>query len=233
MSPQLLIQIVETFACLAYVCTAMVFIWQGEVIQRYLQKKTNFYQYDEDIQELPSIMMWLDPMLLDTNVIKLERDFNISFGASGVAEETNLSLGINHIRDSSFIVKLEQTNNGINSNAFKLTPLNFSMPLSSHSLVLTYHFGDFIQNQSSADDHNVLSGAAIILATENNSVQISPDLPKDGEITLVKSALGMASYVFTKPQKHIFLQGQGGCRNQPFNEIIMEKLAVEINNKCP
>ena len=192
MSPQLLIKIVETFACLALVCTAMVFIWQGEVIQRYLQKKTNFYQYDEDIQELPSILTWLDPMLLDTNVIKLQRDFNISFGASGVAEETNLSLGINHIKDTSFIVKLEQTNNAINSNALKLTPLNFSMPLSSHSLVLTYHFGDFIENL--ANDHNALSGAAIILATENNSVQISPDLPQDGEITLVKSALGMASY---------------------------------------
>ena len=107
------------------------------------------------------------------------------------------------------------------------------MPLSSHRLVLTYHFGEYNENQSLANDHNALSGAAIILATENNSVQISPDLPQDGEITLVKSALGMASYVFTKPQKHIFLQGQEGCRNQPFNEIIMEKLADEIKNECP
>ena len=130
MLTKLLVQRVEKFAYFILLCTGAYFIYQGDVLERFIEGKTNFYQYAEGVKELPSITTWVDPMLLDTSNIKLGRDFNISLGTASKTMETNLSIGINHIGDY-VSVELEQTNNGNNNND--------PMVMSDYDVVLTAH----------------------------------------------------------------------------------------------
>ena len=90
MLTKLSIQRVETLFYIILLLTGTYFIYYGDVLQRYIEQKTNYYQYDEPIKELPSITTWVDPMLLDPSIIKLGRDYNISLGAAGKISETNM-----------------------------------------------------------------------------------------------------------------------------------------------
>ena len=73
-------------------------IYEGDVVQKYLRRRTNFAIHEEDISELPTIVTYIYPY---SDTFQLGRDFNIQFKAGLLAvplEGLNLTMGKNKIR---------------------------------------------------------------------------------------------------------------------------------------
>ena len=96
------------------------FIYQGEVVQKYKSKMTNFALSEENIAELPTIKTWISPL---TSQFKLGKDFNITYKSGTEASEmkpVNLSLGNNSI-DGDLTVNFQRLQ-GRNSYSKLLLP---------------------------------------------------------------------------------------------------------------
>ena len=78
------------------------FIHEGNVIQRYLQRRTNFAVYEEPISELPTIVTYVtESGSSKISELKLQKDFDLQFTQTSYAKLANLSFGNNHIKDSN------------------------------------------------------------------------------------------------------------------------------------
>ena len=212
-------QIFEVLDKVVYLILTIVgayFIIQGEVVPRYVQRRTNFYQYEEDISELPTITTFMDPIDIDSSLVQLGRDFNISFQGVTSTEMTNLTIGINWM-ENDVQVEMEQL---AGANIFLIRPIKSPMSgsLTDKILTLTYTFKHGMETKFSPE-HVIL-----LLATENNSVQYGFDKYKDGNIIAVISKLGRRNDISIKPEKYLFLQELKECRNKPFNELLFERV---------
>ena len=80
------------------------FIYEGEVIQRYLAGRTDFYQYNEGITEFPTILtIFQSP---PTN-LSMGKDFNVSLSLTDMlANPTVLTIGKNHIQAKTRLKEL-------------------------------------------------------------------------------------------------------------------------------
>ena len=57
-------------------------IYEGDVVQKYLRRRTNFAVHEEDMTELPTIVTYIYPY---SNDFKIGRDFEIQFKAGILA----------------------------------------------------------------------------------------------------------------------------------------------------
>ena len=125
---------------LLYVALAILgffFIYHGEVIQRFNKGKTFFAEYNEALDEFPTITTYFLGKV--SSKPKYGKDFNISMGAYPDGEPVrNLSFGENTIPGSTLKVYFEPF--GQWSQDFRITPLNFDpeMPVTYQ---LKYKFG--------------------------------------------------------------------------------------------
>ena len=162
---KLLLVVIDKVLYMAFLCTGIYFIYQGKVLERFLLERTDFSEYDEAITELPTLVAYVDP--LDPNILKLGRDFNISYGAADIDAKditTHLELGENSVEENSTLrIEMEQIRE---QNVFKITPVNFT-PGSRTDYVLIYTF-----ENSSVDSHKTLE-VGMRITPENNSVHIT------------------------------------------------------------
>ena len=107
--------------------------------------------------------------------------------------------------------------------AFKISPLNFS-PGMPTSYFLEYIF----------EDSKRIAGTQLILTAENNSVSIDGEIGKqfDGTWRKVRADPGRVRGLTVTPQKFKFLKGSKGCRDKPHNEILLQKIAQDMDDIC-
>ena len=183
-------------------CTGAFFIYQGQVVQRYLKQRTDFFEYNENITELPSMVAHIRTY----SSLKLGLDFNISFQTDDFA--ANLSYGVNSIgRNNPLKITLEKLNS---TKAFKITPHGYKeakklQPENKFSV-------NYIFRESFVTDKTVY-GVAFYLVSENNSVWIGVGSKNaDGDSTAIKADLGSKNRVDITPEKYLFLHQKGICQ---------------------
>ena len=86
-TPKHVIQLIEKLVYIALICVGCFFIYQGDVLQRFQLKRTNFAEYEENLTEFPTILTW--PAFGN---LKFGEDYNISFRAPGLPQ-INLTEG--------------------------------------------------------------------------------------------------------------------------------------------
>ena len=193
------------------------FIYQGQVVQRFIIQRTDFSEYSETVSELPTLLTF--PLLYNT--LKFGKDFNISYGIRGSSLTRNLSIGINDISDC-LQVYVDQI---YNSSVFKITPLNFSS-----DKPLDYELA-YTVDKSLLHNHTTIE-FGIRLSTENNSHPIN-NIFRDGDGDELSSKVGRLMQINQiKPEKIIYNQQIQKCRSIPYTEIIFRKIAADILT-CP
>ena len=132
LSFQLFIQIVNTLVYCILFAVGCYFIYQGQVIQRYTLGRTNFAEFEEELEEFPTLVFFIDNG--DKNrTYKYGTDFTILYSLEAYSRlgnsYTTLSIGENKLPGTSLRLDLEPFSN---ARLHKITPLNFnkSMPLS-------------------------------------------------------------------------------------------------------
>ena len=133
LAPKRIHQLINQSVYLALICVGCFFIYQGDVLQRFHLKRTNFAEYEEDLTELPTIMI---PPVRPRN-IKFERDYNISFQALDGSPYINPTDGYQTIGNLS--VHFERTR----QNGYQITPEDLST-----RKVLNYQLTYRFQNAS-------------------------------------------------------------------------------------
>ena len=108
------------------------FIIEGDVVEKYQSKRTNFAEYLEKVTELPSITTYIHSSY---EAFQYGLDFNISYSAiiqyhNGLydhSERENLTFGVNLVKGSSLEVRFEKMYDTLyGKDLFRITPLNFN-----------------------------------------------------------------------------------------------------------
>ena len=107
------IQIVGHFMYMAFLCLGIYFIYEGNVVQRFQMKRTNFAESNERLNELPTILAEIEYIYpYPDNLMIYGTDVNISYQAVGLEEkmekQINLTLGKNTLSNSELIINFEQ-----------------------------------------------------------------------------------------------------------------------------
>ena len=132
------------------------FIHQGNVVQRFQERKTNFAKQDELVTEMPTIVTWPSPVDWKLKLL-LGENYFIIFEYMG--KETVLTEGYN--KHSSGTIHVEVKYNLWQNRIIRITPMNFSsIP---HYFSVKYKF----ENEISSD-YNV-STIGVKLTSRNNS----------------------------------------------------------------
>ena len=209
--------VLQKVVYLALLSLGCYFIYQGQVVQRFIIQRTDFSEYSETVSELPTLLTF--PLLYNT--LKFGKDFNISYGIRGSSLTRNLSIGINDISDC-LQVYVDQI---YNSSVFKITPLNFSS-----DKPLDYELA-YTVDKSLLHNHTTIE-FGIRLSTENNSHPIN-NIFRDGDGDELSSKVGRLMQINQiKPEKIIYNQQIQKCRSIPYTEIIFRKIAADILT-CP
>ena len=212
---QEIFQLINKAIYLLSLIIGFYFIYQGEVIKRFQQKRTNFAEYDEPVDELPTISTYIHSS--DTK-LKFGTDFNISYGPYMTSKASSLTEGENVVTDSTLKLFFED----IGRNTFKITPLNFEpgMPLDYE---LTFDFKN--------DSFTETTVVGFRLVTESNSVPVDGKFV-DGDTNDLLTHVGLHQSLTLFPEKYIFSQEHHECRERPFYEILLQKISQYIGQRC-
>ena len=107
-------------------------IYQGDIVQRFRLKRSNFAVFTEPIVELPTIVAYFYPPIKS----KYQRDFNISLMAVGKNTESNLEFGENVIPGTNLKVEFKEL---FQTDNFRIKPLTFQREM---DFILTFNFAN-------------------------------------------------------------------------------------------
>ena len=204
-------KIVDKSVYLALFCVGCVFIYQGDVLQRFQLKRTNFAEYEEDITELPTVQTWLG-----FGNLTFGQDYNISYKPHGTSQSILLSQGLNSI--GTVKIKFQQF-----GRAFTLTPLNFSRGM-PRDYDLTFEF-------KNASWKNVVKDVGISLSSENNTMECN-GIYWDGEVSDDKISIGQDFLMHITPEKFVYIKDAYGCRERPYHQELHEYILKNILKEC-
>ena len=88
---------------LSLFCVGILFIYRGDIVQRFKTGRTNFAQYSENMTEMPTVVTGLLYTPLDVTVGK---DFNISTNLYDDSED-DLTFGQNRVKGNTIEVNIE------------------------------------------------------------------------------------------------------------------------------
>ena len=220
--PTLFYQVIKIVTYFAFLCLGFYFIFKGDILQKFSAGKTSVSYYSEPITELPTMITFPDLAEEDPKrgLLKLGKDFHIALGSveshwEYIGELTNLTLGENKL-DSGLKVNLDIIFPGIYPK-YKITPINFSpgMPV---SLCLKYYL---------EPTANSVSHIRVQITSENNSVSVDGRY-YDGDWNALRMRRGEKDDVTVTPKKEILLPDEKGCRNTPYNELLLQR-ASDLN----
>ena len=94
---------------LTLVCVGLYFVYQGDVLQKFQLKRTNFAEYEEEVSELPVILTYIQ-FSRSLVYFKYGEDFNISYVAYAYRsklEAKNMTPGENEVAGSQLKVNFD------------------------------------------------------------------------------------------------------------------------------
>ena len=213
------------------------FIYNGHVVDRFQQRRTNFAEYHEHIIELPAITAWMEYSLsrkAKPRNLLFGKDFNVYMSKlsslvenSSLKQKNQLSLGKNNISGLTLQLHVQDTwEDWGGGQLLRLYPSDFSQG-SQHDFVISFKFETHANLESSR--------AAIALSSTNNSYCgfgfSGTDF--DGEITDVHAKAGEIKWMKIKPEKYIFIKDNEKCRDEPYNDIFVKRVEQLMIEKCP
>ena len=199
---------------------AFYLIYQGEVFQKFQEKKTNFAVYTEKIVELPTMNTYIYPLI---DSIRYQKDFNLSLRAINTNQEINLTLGENVFPGTNIRVKFDILPVP-NELRFKIIPLHFKRE-TPHDLLLVYRFR---KNLHFPTSHHFW----MELSTENNSMPCGDLSFFDGAVESATIDFGSHLYMTLHPEKYIYHQDNVECRKNSYLEEITTIVEKELFSKC-
>ena len=113
-------QVIDKLVYLVLLLVGVYFVYQGDAVNKFFKKRTNFVEYHEPITELPTIITYIDS--LERGQFKYGKDFNISFEHKETWIPANLTFGENEVNGSPLKVDFEAIDDGYK---FKITPINY------------------------------------------------------------------------------------------------------------
>ena len=205
------------------------FIIQGNVVQRFLKKRTDFSQYNEDIVERPTIVTFIDPI---PTKMKYGKDYHIEYqvlGSSKGKDGMILSKGENEIntKKGKIVIDVEELYEG---NVFKITPYQHRMDSNYHDMKYVFH------NTTYFDNDTLKATIVFQLSTENGSVSIAEHQPiymNDGDPRIINLKLGEGALLKAYVEKTIYIDDTEECRREPFNDILFSKFSQQVLQDCP
>ena len=220
---------------IALLAVGFYFLYQGEVIQRFRDGRTNFAVYSEPMREMATLSMWMAN--LPSNFTP-GKDFTISFGRH-FGNMSKLTFGHNSIDGGSLVVEFEQIAVWLEKSSqnwtswFQIKPLKLSPQIiPDHVILITF------SNITLA--HKPLS-VHIWPTAENNTLLDCQSKYYDGEITnAVTANPGEQFWLNIRPKKFIYLDKYKACRKKPymkefiarFDRYISEKLVMKNSKIC-
>ena len=219
---------VEKVLYVLLTCIGFYFIHNGQVWDRYRLNRTNYAEYTEKITELPTFVTWVQyhQNVQSSEYLKFGEDISIVYWQYPWLQQTVLQEGNNLL--PSLVLKLEMKDDNahywISDKKYKLTPLNFTKDLLTKEFRLTFQFP--------TNKHSVVSGIKIALSTGNNSGCAYGWDTFDGEITRVLAKLGDHKRFLIKPEKYIYSRYKEECREKPFYDIEVDKIANYMKEHC-
>ena len=226
--------VLNSLVYLAMLAMGLYFIYQGGVVQRFILKRSNFATYEDQITELPTIVIWVYP-----KNASFGEDFKLYFSTrAGSDNEIEVAFGKNSqkITDSELKFDFKRYYQGLSAlnqypNLFKITPNVTILP----STIVEWRDSVGFSLRLSFTNPNIMNGKefGLALSTENNTASCQ-GRHYDGDVDWVrekwaKSYINKLTY-FTR--KYSYLPFTNRCRNRPYTEILIENMNKNINKRC-
>ena len=205
----------STIDKILYVALAILgfyFIYQGQVIQRFSEEKTIFAEYDEALDEFPTITTYIMGKLSPTP--QYGKDFNISMGGDRGEPMRDLNFGENILPGNRLKIYFERY--GQYAREFRITPLNFG-PAMPTVYRLVYKFGGLAEQKVSLrlstaiGDMGRLDGRSFGSEDEEHQSQIG-----EGRLLIISAT------------KYKYLN----CTNKSPEELLTHEILKELPKKC-
>ena len=190
------------------------FIYIGDVIPRFWIGRTNFAEYEEAMNELPTISTFIIDDIPAN--FTLGKDFNLSLSGK------ILEFGINDIQSRNLTVDVQPvmpeqffSPSGKKLHWVQIRPLNFP-PEVPHRLDLEYSFVSTPQSR-----------VGIYLTPENTSFECMYS-NFDAEKLTFMANMGESIALKLQPKKILYLAK--GCRKMPFIEAVVQNVEVDASS---
>ena len=212
----------DNFIYLILLVIGIYFISEGEVFQRFLVGRTDFYHYNEAITEFPTIVTYITDA--PTN-LSMGKDFNVSLSLTDMlADPTVLTIGHNHIQGTDIAIDFQLIYPGYELMS-KITHLNLSTEgawwgaytATQKIFKVVFSFA----NASLWSKPKV----SMKLSTENNTLWCSGH--HDGDVDEVFATVGEYRILRVRPQKFVYLSDKSPCRKKPFSEELIDHLHAD------
>ena len=212
---------------------AVYFIYAGDTVQKFSNKKTSFAEYGEPVSELPTILAFIEYADQNTT-FEYGKDFNWTF-QSDISwrkgfKGTNLTRGVNHVESGLKLVvsDLLKEDKGFSDSYFhnfKISPDGIPTK-NQRSIVLKCSF----ENTSGYEGINFKIG--MVLTSENNTYCNNGFDYLDGEASRQFVKVGETNFITITPEKFVYHQEIEKCRDRPFNQLLAERMSRHIFTNC-
>ena len=215
----------RTIRIILYIALTLLgifFINKGDVFPRFLQKRTNFAEYGEQITEMPTIVTWIQYSNLARR-LEFGKDYQINYSEHPWATSTNLTQGENWI--SSIKIRFDVKYDSYGQQMLQTTPLDFNPGILENAFRLTYLF----ENQTESQ----VTRVGISLSARNNSHCAWGWNPYDGDIARLFVQPGELKKVVINPEKYVFSSdSEEPCRTEPYNDVLVKRMYENQSNVC-
>ena len=212
---------------------AVYFIYAGDTIQKFSNKKTSFAEYGEPVSELPTILAFIEYADQNTT-FEYGKDFNWTF-QSDISwrkgfKGTNLTRGVNHVESGLKLVvsDLLKEDRGFSDSYFhnfKISPDGIPTR-NQRSIVLKCSF------ESTSGYEGINFKIGMVLTSENNTYCNTGVDYKDGHASRQFVKIGETNFVIIMPEKFVYHPEIEKCRDRPFNQLLAEKMSKHMFHNC-
>ena len=196
-------RLINTILYILLLGLGIYLIYQGDIVQRFRLKRSNFAVFTEPIVELPTIVTYFYPPIN----IKYKSDFNISLVAVGTKTQSNLEFGENVIQGTNLKVEFKEL---FHLDNFRIKPLTFQREM---DFIFTFNFA----NSSIMSKRDI----GIRLTTLNNTSPCGGTQYFDGISEVETFAVGTMHEMTVSVEKHTYLQDRPKCRKEPYVEEVI------------
>ena len=229
-----LINVLEWFLIIGFCIISSLF--SSGVVDQFLSGKTSFAQYEEPMTNHPAIVIRFSLKPSELNF----SDVNISYTATGLGTEKNLSLGNNYflhpgdnktrvIYLDSFVTVQDGNKHYKKLRGFRiinLSPLTFDKKGTGGALIKIYHH--LRESKPWENDQIKLTITSVMNSPGVRRVW------KDGTPLHFIVRKNTNTRIEMKAERYKFLEQKGECQQESFYECIVSKLELSDDFKaCP
>ena len=217
--PKVTVKIFDNILHAGLLTLGLYFIYQGNVINRFQQRRCNFAEYDEPVTELPTIVTRMDQLPSNQESLKFRKNFWILLGKE--MEDKWLLEGENSIFGFKLKVVVRYSSR-LKQEVVQLIPVNTPKDITEHPLRLKYKFSNTVE----------VSKVVIALSSRNNSHCGFGSSAYDGDIAHTETNPGVTQIVFLSPEKYLFIKGADQCRERPYNDLRVDRILEYMKANC-